>query len=99
MSDGPMKMAPPDGQDAPALDDIILGEDDQTMPLPPAPSRASAAPPTTKDIDALTKAIEAGGPAGPAAAPAVPAVDRLRARRRSAFRRIARRSARAARIA
>jgi SAM-dependent methyltransferase len=65
MSDGPVKMAPPDGSDAPALDDIILGEDDQTMPLPNAPARpSSGAPPTTKDVDALTRAIEAGAGGG-----------------------------------
>ena len=84
MSDGPVKMAPPDGQDAPALDDIILGEDDQTMPLPPSPSRSSSgAPPTTKDIDALTKAIESGasggvGALGSAARPsASPSAERI----------------------
>ncbi|MDB5214273.1 MAG: methyltransferase [Myxococcaceae bacterium] len=67
MSDGPVKMAPPDGPDAPALDDIILGEDDQTMPLANAPVRGPAAPPTTKDTDALARAIESGAPGGSSA--------------------------------
>lgn len=40
MSDGPIKMAP----DAPPLDDIILGDDDQTVPTPPVHPRSSAAP-------------------------------------------------------
>jgi len=76
MSDGPVKMAPPDGQDAPALDDIILGEDDQTMPLPSPPVRSSVAggpgaPSTTRDIDALAKAIEAGSASG-SVSPSVP---------------------------
>ena len=45
MSDGPSKMAPPD-TDAPALDDIILGDDDQTVPIPPVRRvSASTAPP------------------------------------------------------
>jgi SAM-dependent methyltransferase len=80
MSDGPVKMAPPDGQDAPALDDIILGDDDQTMPLPSAPARSAAsgagAPSTTRDIDALTKAIEAGAPSTGASVPPVVPEDR-----------------------
>jgi hypothetical protein len=89
MSDGPVKMAPPDGQDAPALDDIILGEDDQTMPLPNPPSRASGAPATTKDIDALTKAIEAGGggaSARPGSSPPAVPEDRPSQRSRSSNR-------------
>ncbi len=80
MSDGPVKMAPPDGQDAPALDDIILGDDDQTMPLPAAPARSAAsgagAPSTTRDIDALTKAIEAGAPSTATSLPPVAPEDR-----------------------
>ncbi len=56
MSDGPTKMAPPE---APALDDIILGDDDQTLAIPP---RASVPPVQAKDTDALTKAIEAASP-------------------------------------
>lgn len=59
MSDGPIKMAPGDS-DAPALDDIILGEDDHTVPTPPVHPRSSVAPPAMKDTDALAKAIEAG---------------------------------------
>jgi SAM-dependent methyltransferase len=70
MSDGPVKMAPPDGLDAPALDDIILGEDDQTMPLPNAAVRGPAAPPTTKDTDALARAIESGAGGGSSASSA-----------------------------
>jgi SAM-dependent methyltransferase len=73
MSDGPVKMASPGGPDAPALDDIILGEDDHTMPLPNAPVRGPAAPPTTKDTDALARAIESGGgSAGSASTPPHP---------------------------
>ena len=56
MSDGPIKLAP---ADAPALDDIILGDDDQTVPIPVPQVRKSAAPPS-RDNDALAKAIEAG---------------------------------------
>src|SRR3954447_17355954 len=52
MSDGPVKMAPPG---APPLDDIILGDDDQTLAIPDRNERP------TKDSDALAKAIEAGG--------------------------------------
>jgi SAM-dependent methyltransferase len=86
MSDGPVKMAPPDGSDAPALDDIILGEDDQTMPLPNAPARpSSGAPPTTKDVDALTKAIEAGAGGARPSAERVPE-DRPSQRARSSNR-------------
>jgi SAM-dependent methyltransferase len=59
MSDGPVKLSPADAPDAPALDDIILGEDDHTVPIPPANPRSSAAP-MAKDTDALAKAIEAG---------------------------------------
>ena len=69
MSDGPVKMASPEGPDAPALDDIILGEDDHTMPLPNAPARGPAAPPTTKDTDALARAIESGGGGASASSP------------------------------
>ncbi|MDB4934229.1 MAG: methyltransferase [Labilithrix sp.] len=67
MSDGPIKLSPADAppdqraaQDAPALDDIILGEDDHTVPIPPANARSSAAPTASKEADALAKAIEAG---------------------------------------
>jgi SAM-dependent methyltransferase len=56
MSDGPAKLAP---VDAPALDDIILGDDDQTVPIPVPTVRKSAAPPA-KENDALARAIEAG---------------------------------------
>lgn len=62
MSDGPAKLAP---SDAPALDDIILGDDDQTVPIPVPQLRASAAPPPhapPKETDALAKAIEGGAP-------------------------------------
>lgn len=63
MSDGPVKMAPDDSPDAPALDDIILGEDDHTVPTPPVHTRSSALPPAPAppETDALAKAIEAGG--------------------------------------
>ena len=65
MSDEPVKLAPANGPagnppDAPALDDIILGDDDQTMPIPVPQVRKSAAPPAIKENDALAKAIEAG---------------------------------------
>ena len=56
MSDGPSKMAPPG---APPLDDIILGDDDQTLAMPGRPSSPSR-PAASKDNDALVKAIEAG---------------------------------------
>ena len=56
MSDGPIKMAPPE---APPLDDIILGDDDQTLAIPP---RASVPPVQPRDTDALARAIEAGAP-------------------------------------
>ena len=56
MSDGPTKLAPPE---APPLDDIILGDDDQTLAIPP---RASVPPVQPKDTDALTKAIEGASP-------------------------------------
>ncbi|HSO31602.1 MAG TPA: hypothetical protein VLT33_03770, partial [Labilithrix sp.] len=56
MSDGPTKMTPPE---APPLDDIILGDDDQTLAIPP---RTSVPPVVAKDNDALAKAIEAGAP-------------------------------------
>jgi len=55
MSDGPAHTP-----DAPALDDIILGDDDQTVPIPVPQVRRSAAPPAMKENDALAKAIEAG---------------------------------------
>ena len=55
MSDGPANTP-----DAPALDDIILGDDDQTVPIPVPQVRRSAAPPAMKENDALAKAIEAG---------------------------------------
>jgi SAM-dependent methyltransferase len=61
MSDGPVKMAPEDSPDAPALDDIILGEDDHTVPTPVHARSSVLPPPTTKDTDALARAIEAGG--------------------------------------
>ena len=87
MSDGPVKMAPPGGLDAPALDDIILGEDDQTMPLPNAPVRGPAAPPTTKDTDALARAIESGAGSGhSASSPPASPEDRPSQRSRSSNR-------------
>jgi SAM-dependent methyltransferase len=58
MSDGPVKLAPPG---APPLDDIILGDDDQTLAIP---GRASSPAPNdrgAKESDALAKAIEGGG--------------------------------------
>jgi SAM-dependent methyltransferase len=78
MSDGPIKLAPADGhstppgpgdQDAPALDDIILGDDDHTVPTPPVHPRSSVAPlaASSRDTDALAKAIEAGAPGAPGA--------------------------------
>ena len=65
MSDGPVKLAPANASagtppDAPALDDIILGDDDQTVPIPVPQVHKSAAPPAMKENDALAKAIEAG---------------------------------------
>jgi len=54
MSDGPTKMVPPE---APPLDDIILGDDDPTLAIPP---RASVPPVQAKDTDTLAMAIEAG---------------------------------------
>jgi hypothetical protein len=81
MSDGPIKLAPADGhssppgpgdQDAPALDDIILGDDDLTVPTPAVHARSSVAPlGGSKDSDALAKAIESGTP-GTSGTPAVP---------------------------
>ena len=62
MSDGPTKMAPPQ---APTLDDIILGDDDQTLAIPP---RASVPPVQPRDTDALANAIEPGAPGAPGAA-------------------------------
>ena len=46
MSDGPIKLAPPG---APPLDDIILGDDDQTVPTPPVHVRSSVAPMAVDD--------------------------------------------------
>ncbi len=56
MSDGPAKLSP----DAPALDDIILGDDDQTQPILVPQVRKSTAPAALQENDALAKAIEAG---------------------------------------
>jgi SAM-dependent methyltransferase len=96
MSDGPSKMAPP-GADPPPLDDIILGDDDQTVPIPPVRrvNTASAAPPaphsapppdpsgTTKDLGASDDRPSRRERSSNRIKAALPAVDATTTRKRS----------------
>lgn len=70
MSDGPTKAAPPEGL---ALDDIILGEDDRTVPAAPMKRQTAPPPPPVRpgsDPDAGTRVDRAS--ARPAASDAPP---------------------------
>ncbi len=82
MSDGPTKVAPPE---AVPLDDIILGEDDRTVPAappvppkrptaPPLPSSPSNRPPSDPSLDRTVRNLDRGsGP--PPALPSEPPKD------------------------